>query len=75
MSRRYTLAQWRAARAATLAEVARLAGRGPLRRGRTRTAEEREALSRAALAQVGARAASGRLVRLGPRRYELRTRA
>ena len=47
--------------------------RGP--RLRPRTEDDRAIIRRMALIEVSARRAGGRLVRLGPREYELRPRA
>lgn len=71
MKREYTLEEWRAVRARTIPEMARLAQHRRVRR-RPRSAEERAMIIRSAVAAVGRREREGRLVRLGPREYAVR---
>lgn len=71
MKREYTLEEWRAMRARTLPEMARLAQYRRIRR-KPRTAEERAMIIRSVVAAVERREREGRLVRLGPREYAVR---
>jgi len=73
VNRAFTLDEWRAVRARTLPAIVVLAQRPRVRR-KPRTAEEREMLLRAATAAVRRREAERRLVRTGPRSFELRVR-
>ncbi len=69
--REMTLAEWHAKRrraTRALLPVARAKG---VKRGRPRSAEEREAILRGVRALVRRRAEEGRLVRVGPREYVL----
>ncbi|MBE0417180.1 MAG: hypothetical protein IBX63_05405 [Coriobacteriia bacterium] len=59
-------------RAQTVPRIARLAGK-ERRRGRTRTPEEREMIVRGTVALMRRRERKGRLVRIGSRKYEVRT--
>ena len=69
--RAYTLAEWRALRLQGTRAIASLAA-GERRRGRPRTLEEREMIIRGTIALMRRREHEGRLVRTGPREYELR---
>jgi hypothetical protein len=70
--RTYTLEEWRALRLEGTRAVAVLAGAGERRRGRPRTPEEREMIIRGTVALMRRRVREGRLVRTGPREYEVR---
>ena len=71
MKRDYTLEEWRALRASTLPEMARLAQNRRIRR-KPRTAEERLMIIRSVVAAVERREREGRLVQIGPRDYVMR---
>ena len=71
MKREYTLEEWRAARASTLPEMARLAQHRRIRR-KPRSAEERAMIIHSVVAAVERREREGRLVQLGPREYAVR---
>lgn len=73
MKREYTLEEWRAARASTLPEMAKLAQYRRIRR-KPRSAEERAMIIRSVVAAVKRRERDGRLVQLGPREYAVRPR-
>lgn len=62
----------RRAMAGTVAVVAEHARPQRGRRGRTRTPEEREMIVRGTVALMRRREREERLVRVGPRRYEIR---
>ncbi len=71
MKREYSLDEWRALRASTLPEMARLAQHRRIRR-KPRSAEERQMIIRSVVAAVERRARAGRLVQVGPRAYVVR---
>lgn len=73
MSRVYDYDRWVAERRGSVRALALLAEEAPVR-GRPRTAEEWAMLERSALAAIDRRDREGRLVRLGPRKFELRER-
>lgn len=72
MKREYSLEEWRAMRASTLPEMVRLAQHRRTRR-KPRTAEQRAMIIRSAVAAVERREREGRLVRVGPGEYEVRS--
>lgn len=72
MSRTYDYESWQRTRRGTTRVRAREAGVPRARRGRVRTPEEREMIAQTVLAEVRRREAEGRIVTLGPRKYELR---
>jgi hypothetical protein len=59
----------------SMAAIARLAGGKKRVRRKPRTDDDRALIARMALVEVERRIADGRLVRLGPREYEMRPRA
>ena len=64
--------QQRRSMAGTAAAVADRAGPRHGRGGRTRTPEEREMIVRGTVALMRRRERDGHLIRVGPRRYEIR---
>jgi len=78
MNRTVEWAAWRSRRQENMRESARLAERLSASRrtgsARTRSAEDAEMLTRMALVEVARRKDEGRLVRIGPREYEMHLR-
>ncbi|MDP2183764.1 MAG: hypothetical protein Q8K99_14520 [Actinomycetota bacterium] len=72
MNRAYDYGTWQRTRRAAVGALASRAESPRARRGRMRTSEEREMIARIVAAEVRRREGEGRIVRLGPRRYELR---
>ena len=78
MNRTVEWAQWKTRRQEHMRDAARLAERLSVSRragsNRKRSPEDAEMLTRMALVEVARRKAEGRLVRVGPREYELHLR-
>ncbi len=78
MNRTVEWTMWKTRRKENMHDAARLAARLSQSRSagsiRTRSAEDAEMLTRMALVEVTRRKAEGRLVRIGPREYELHLR-
>lgn len=68
------MAQWRATRPPIARQLARIANSPDRVRRKPRSPIEARLLLRSAVKSVADREAEGRLVRLGPRHYELRPR-
>jgi hypothetical protein len=67
------LTEWRERHRSNARLIAELAEQPHVVRRKPRTPEEHAALERAALSAIRRRVAEGRLVRIGPRRYEVRS--
>lgn len=74
MTRNIDLEEWLASRSKPTRLMVQLAQDPDRRRRKPRDPVEAELLERSAIAAVKRRQAEGRLVRTGPRRYELRER-
>ncbi len=78
MSRTVDWVDWKSRRSESMRDTAYLAERLTAARhagsSRTRTPEDVEMLTRMALVEIARRKTEGRLIRIGPREYELRLR-